>query len=121
MGRVRRWTREEGLVALRTLAARLGRTPRSREMGGGECPSTQFFLKYFGSISAAQRAAGLWPTNKGRKAYRPPGADWRIHIVPIDPEKADAVTRAKRAYWENISRGKHGLSGWTHPYARRAG
>jgi hypothetical protein len=48
-----------------------------------------------------------------------------VVLPPIDPVKAEALTREKQAWWSRTERSdvppKHGLLTWTHPYARRAG
>ena len=112
------WTRETGLAALKALAVTLGRTPTSRDMGAGRCPSTQFFLDTFGSIGAAQRAAGLPRTRRGRKLGSS-AAPRRVELPPIDAAKAAAITAQKKTFWQRRSQGLHGLDGWQHPYARK--
>lgn len=123
-GRRTRWSRDAALGALQSLAAELGRAPYAREMGTRRCPSTQFFKKHFGSCRAAMLAAGLTPNPEGGRAIHPGKIrhpDKRhLVLVPVDPERAEELTRAKRAYWQQVAQGKHGLAGWTHPYARSA-
>lgn len=122
-GRRRKWTEENAIEALRSLGLRLGRTPFAREIGTTRCPSIRVFRRYFGTMRAAMLLAGLTPNPEGGRAIHPGKIRHpekrHMALVPIDPAKADAVTRAKRDYWSELARGKHGLSGWTHPYARR--
>lgn len=122
-GRRTRWSRADALGALQSLAAELGRAPYAREMGTRRCPSTQFFKKHFGSCRKAMLAAGLTPNPEGGRAIHPGKIRHpekrHLQLVALDPSKADAVTRAKRDYWSQVESGKHGLTGWRHPYASR--
>jgi transposase-like protein len=102
----RNWTRDEALAGLRQVAAELGRTPTAREMGTLLCPSTAYFRKHFGSINNAIQAAGLELNAPGRRA-----------VPPIDPLKANEITRAKQAYWAN---GGKVPTTWVHPYRQRS-
>jgi hypothetical protein len=59
--------RERLVAALRMLAAKLGHTPALKEINrSGYAHNT--FVKYFGSISGAQIAAGLTPNKVGHRA-----------------------------------------------------
>jgi hypothetical protein len=105
-GRPVYWTPERSLDALRRLAAELGRSPTSREIGTSHCPSTKYFQKYFGSYNRALRLAGLETNNAGMKP-----------LAKIDPAKAAEITRRKMSYWAN---GGKEPTAWVHPYARRS-
>lgn len=63
------WTREKAVAALQALATRLGRVPRVADILKRDalCPWCRPIKKLFGSFRAYQRAAGLYPTKKGRR------------------------------------------------------
>ena len=67
------WTREAALDALRREAQRIGRTPGAKHLWdrGRVCPTCKVYQRLFGSLKAAQVAAGL-PLNDlgGRKGWR---------------------------------------------------
>jgi len=55
------------LDRLRKLAAKLGRTPKRREIDKSECcPSSWTYYARFGSLIAALKKAGLKPTRLTR-------------------------------------------------------
>lgn len=104
--KARQWTRTDALDGLRHIAKVLGRTPTAREMGTLLCPSTAYFRKYWGSVNAAVRAAGLDTNRPGMKATE-----------KIDREKAAEITRKKQAFWAN---GGKEPTTWVHPYRQRS-
>ena len=59
-------TRAALLIKLRHLAARLGRTPRIRDINRTRGMSHPLYFRYFGSLRAAQIAAGLEPNPVGQ-------------------------------------------------------
>lgn len=88
---------EDALLALRSLARRLGHSPSTRELQNDPTtPSDGFYIRRFGSLSAAYRKAGL--------QRRPPGGQV-VHgrrketAYRIDPAKAQQITEAKKRYW----------------------
>jgi hypothetical protein len=56
-----RWTRHTAIIALRLEAARIGRTPGDKDLRkpGRVCASLKTYRRLFGTLGAAQRAAGL--------------------------------------------------------------
>jgi hypothetical protein len=121
MGRKKEYTDEEILGALRAFYEKHGRAPYKREQRGMQCgvPSSATLVQRFGTTAKALRKAGVPPNTPG---------SWSVPVVvlpPIDPVKAEALTREKQAWWSRTERSdvppKHGLLTWTHPYARRAG
>jgi hypothetical protein len=122
MGRKKEYSDEEILGALRAFYEKHGRAPYKREQRGMQCgvPSSSTLAQRFGSAPRAFRLAGV-PTNSPGSWNNAP----RIELPPIDPVKAEALTREKQAWWSRTERSdvppKHGLLTWTHPYARRAG
>ena len=64
-------SRAEGISLLRQLAAELGRTPGTADLKG-RSPSWDWCTKTFGSLSAAQQAAGLPPSTPDDKLSRRP-------------------------------------------------
>ena len=63
------WTRESAIAALREYAERLGQTPSRRHVNsvlrGDDVPSTDTYVRLFGSMGKAQLAAGLVPNRRG--------------------------------------------------------
>lgn len=57
----------EGIIAkLRELAERIGRTPASNDLNSwDDMPSHSTVVRFFGSMSAAQEAAGFVPNKRG--------------------------------------------------------
>lgn len=53
---------------MQDLAARLGRTPTKVDLDEAGPPSVLSYQKHFGSLRAAQAAAGLVPNGRGRPA-----------------------------------------------------
>ena len=119
MGRPRAYTDEQILDALCQFYATHGRIPFSRERRGMNhgVPSDSLLKLRFGTVTNALRKAGLPVRSKGGLVIHGNRCET---VRPIDPVKAEAVTRAKRAYWQQVERGKHGLVNWQHPYARRS-
>lgn len=125
-GRCRVHTDEQILEALRTFYATHGRAPFVREQRGMRLgvPCKSQLIQRFGSIDRAYRLANVPRNPQGGRAIHGRYRDNEkphIALSPINPEKAEAVTRAKRDYWQQVENGKHGLTGWQHPYARKAG
>lgn len=63
------WTRETAIAALQALAKRLGRVPRVADILKPDalCPWCRPIKKLFGGFRDYQRAAGFYPTKKGRR------------------------------------------------------
>lgn len=118
-GRPRGVTDAEILDALRAFYVRHGRSPLAREMRGMNhgVPSRCLLKTRFGSPARAFGLAGIPTRRKGGQTVH---GRRQCAVVPIDPERAEAVTRAKRDYWSQVFQGKHGLTTWVHPYARRS-
>ena len=107
------------VASLQQLAAKLGRSPTSREVNEAsreECPAADLCRIRFGTFNHALQAAGLDPRPVGFTVANQ-AWDKRRWVVPaIDPLRAAAITEAKKAFWENGGR----LTSWVHPYSRRA-
>lgn len=68
---LRVWTEDSLTAHLRSLADRLGRTPSQHDVNRHSPPSHMSFVRRFGSLRNAQRAAGLTPNRRnaeGRSA-----------------------------------------------------
>lgn len=64
-GPPRTWSDEELLEHLRTLSRKLGRTPTANHLIAHSPPSHVTYYERFGSLRAAQKAAGLEPNTLG--------------------------------------------------------
>lgn len=121
IGRPRGVTDAAILDALRAFYATHGRSPHSREMRGMNhgVPSTCLLKLRFASVARAFALAGIPTHRRGGQVVH----GRRRWVVPIDPVKAEQLTREKQAWWSRNERSElplHGLTTWTHPYARRS-
>jgi hypothetical protein len=95
-------------ASLRYLAGEIGHSPSAREVTDSEhCPSAALIRMRFGTFNAAIRAAGLEPMAPGGKWIRRrrsvERSNHRWVLATIDPEKARAITDAKRRYWQGAA------------------
>lgn len=94
-GAKRKWGNDAMLRALKAFAAELGRTPTKDEMMCSRtCPVQALYIHRFGTWANALRLVGLRPNPMGYRVTGP---------VRVDPERAAAITAAKRAYWEGAA------------------
>lgn len=98
-----KWTQESARIALRMEAVRIGRTPRDCDLRSPDrvCASLKTYHRLFGSLGAAQSAAGL-PLNYvgGNTGWRKPTCK-RGH--PRTPDNLDTQGHciACSAFWRS--------------------
>ena len=63
--KVKKYDREELVQHLLNLATTLGHTPRQKDISRVSPPDHTIYYRYFGSLRAAQEAAGLKPNHYG--------------------------------------------------------
>lgn len=63
-----RWFKPELIACLQALADELGHTPSMNDINAVSPPNHMSYVQNFGSIRAAQEAAGLVPNRRGHRA-----------------------------------------------------
>jgi hypothetical protein len=69
--RARHYSKQKLLHLLRWLALQLGHTPRLKDVNELTSASHMVFYNYFGTMTEAQKLAGLTPNKKGWRGVRP--------------------------------------------------
>lgn len=132
---MKRWTRNTALIAFLHEARRIGRCPRDCDLRAPDriCPSLRTYRRLFGSLGAAQLAAGFKLNGRGRQSgwrkkvcirghpRTPNNLDRQGHCCQcaafwkarrgrgvlrprvMHPDLAAQITAAKQAYWRQAS------------------